>query len=105
MKQYMSLLALLMVFLLSSCSALVYLNDSMQDERNLSRVKTTFYYDKTFDQIKKKAEIQSYIDVNINYLEDKNENVQSPNETVRLGTGDCKAYSVLYIDILFYKFG
>jgi len=102
MKQFMVILA---VVLLTGCQQIDAFMDGCIDQYNKKYYKTSLYYG-DFSMIKSVNKIGVFIINNIHYKFEVNGNyVQSPYETLSLGTGDCEDFALLYMNILYVRFG
>ena len=91
----------IMLCLFMGCSLVNNYYDS--EIENLLDGKQLYYGD--FEEIKTVQEIGYYLIQKIDYKVDEVEEWSNPEETLNRGYGDCDDYAILYLNILYVRFG
>lgn len=79
--------------------------DEETDRKNYARVVDFEVVKEGFNDILNIDEIPGYVRNNVTYEEDPGDYWQSPRETLDRRAGDCEDRAILYINILYARFG
>jgi hypothetical protein len=79
--------------------------DTGQDFYNKEQFSEIHVFNFSFPEIKKTEDISTWINKFVKYRNDNRFLCQSPEKTVISGHGDCRDFSVLYMNILYINFG
>lgn len=97
-----AVIALVAALALSSCSAVF---DMTMDASNMLKCDGMELYHAGFAEIEEPDDIARWIYANIKYEWDYVDHWQTPKETMDSRTGDCEDMAILYINILYVRFG
>lgn len=96
-----AIVPIILAVLFASCAQF----SAMQDEKNYDKIGDMELYYGDFPEIASPDDIGKWIGKNIAYAREKEDYWQSPSETINRGAGDCEDMAILYINILYVKFG
>lgn len=97
------LLVLAVAFLLFSCTQIA--NNVTDVELSCKAAGHHLYYCDGFNSLNSYSDISNWIATNVTYKSESNDNWQEPKTTVQKGTGDCEDFAILYMNILYVRFG
>jgi hypothetical protein len=97
-----AIVPIILAVLFTSCEPMF---NSIIDEMNYNNIDGMELYNGDFSDIGEPKDIARWIAKNIGYKYDNGDYWQSPKETMNRGTGDCEDMAILYINILYVKFG
>lgn len=97
------LLVLLLPLLFISCAQIA---DNMTDiDLSIKASGHSLYYSDDFNNISSYSDIDNWIGKNITYKSESSDVWQNPEETIKKGYGDCEDFAILYMNILYVRFG
>lgn len=90
----------LLVSCFSSCAIAYQIQDAYSKD---SLCGQKLYYNSDFEKLTSEKEICDYIAERVKYKKDGHD-ATGPEETLKRGYGDCKAFSILYMNIAYFAF-
>lgn len=100
MKHYaMILFAFIAVVFAASCELAYEIQDAYNEKVLFGQ---SLYYSQDFESLKNEDDIYRYISARVKYRRPDSRFVSGPQETLESGYGDCKALTVLYMNIAFF---
>ena len=97
---FFAVAVVLLVSCFSSCAIAYQIQDSYSKD---SLCGQKLYYSSDFEKLTSEKEICDYIAERVKYKKDGHD-ATGPEETLKRGYGDCKAFSILYMDIAYFAF-
>jgi hypothetical protein len=97
-----AIVPIILAVLFTSCGPMF---NSIIDEMNYNNIDGMELYNGDFSDITRPSRIGRWIYDTIEYKLDTSDHWQTPEETLTLGTGDCEDMALLYINILYLRFG
>jgi hypothetical protein len=92
-------------FLFFSCQLVTQGIDIGQDVYNTAQFSEVSVFKSSFPAITTQEDVCPWIKKMVTYRKSGDSAFPSPKQTLLLGYGDCKAFSTLYMDIMYVKFG